>query len=124
MRRVRYSRPHHLTKLHDELVAAIPVLAPKPRKDGALYSPFTLSGDGTNLELQVPDDADTAAITAVVTAHDPTPPPPPPDPDAELAKQIGAATTLDELKAALLGKSGVLAAGTEDPQARVKGRPK
>jgi len=35
-----------------------------------------------------------------------SPPPPPPDPDEELAKAIEAATTLDELKAALLGRLG------------------
>lgn len=43
--------------------------------------------------------------------------PPPPieaDPDAELATAIAAATTLEELKAALLGRL--------NPNARVKGR--
>ena len=40
---------------------------------------------------------------------------PPPDPDAELAAAIGAAATLDELKAALLGTAG--------RQGRVRGRP-
>lgn len=33
-------------------------------------------------------------------------PPPPPDADAELAAAISVATTLDELKAALLGNAG------------------
>jgi len=36
------------------------------------------------------------------------PPPEPPDADAELAAAIQAATTLSELKAALLGQSGKL----------------
>jgi hypothetical protein len=40
-------------------------------------------------------------------------PVPQPDPDAELAAAITAATTLDQLKSALLGKSGI---------AKVKGR--
>lgn len=44
----------------------------------------------------------------------PTPPTPPPDPDDELAQAIAAATTLNELKAALLGHTTAAA---------VKGRP-
>lgn len=41
-------------------------------------------------------------ITEVLTTE--PAPPPPPDPDAELAAAIAAATTLEELKAALLGQ--------------------
>lgn len=55
----------------------------------------TYDGDGVPCEL--PDGA-----AVVVAAHDPTPVPVV-DPDAELEAAIGAATTLNELKAALLG---------------------
>jgi hypothetical protein len=77
---LRYSRPHHLGKLHDELLAAVPELAALERDDGSREAVFTLSGDGSRLELQVPDDLDQkaiAAIAAVVDAHEPSPPPPP-----------------------------------------------
>lgn len=68
-----YDRPHLLTKLHGELLAAVPALVPAPGEPARLL----IWGDGTTLTLTVPDDADEQAIAAVVAAHDPTPPPPP-----------------------------------------------
>jgi hypothetical protein len=101
--------PHHLSKLHDELLT-IPSIQPV---DGRAV--MTVSGDGQKLTLQVPDTADEGAIRQAVSSHDPTPPPPPPDPDAELAAAIAAVDTtgivdpaakaaVEALKGALLGK--------------------
>lgn len=84
-KRLTISRRHHLDKLHDELLAAIPALAPKANDAGEREAVFTLSGDGGELVLEIPDDVDEAAVAAVVNAHDPTPPPPPPPP---LAKRL------------------------------------
>lgn len=96
---------HHLSKLHDELLAEIPEVRPV---DGEAV--MLVSGDGAHLSLTVPDDADEAAIQSVVDAHDPTPPEPPPDPEDELAAAIEAATDMESLKAALLGKNAKVAA--------------
>ena len=104
---LRYERPHHLSKLHDELLVAIPALRPQPGPTGELEARLLIGGDGETVEMIVPDDLtpeDIAAIEAVVEAHDPTPPPPPPDPDAALREAVEQAQTLAELKAALLGR--------------------
>jgi hypothetical protein len=98
MKRLAFTRIHLLDKLNDELLAAIPALAPKANADSELEAVFTISGDGDELVLEVPDDVDEKAIAAVVDAHDPTPPAPPPDP----ALAIAAASTVEELKQAVL----------------------
>ena len=79
MKTLIYSRRHRLGKLHDELVAAIPSLAPIP--DGEFSrAVMTLGGDGrlggTTIEIVVPDDTDEQAVAAVVAAHDGTTPGP------------------------------------------------
>jgi hypothetical protein len=71
-----YTHPHHLSKLSDELMAAVPSIAPVPGPDGVNMAVMTLSDDGGDvITMTVPDEADEAAIAAVVAAHDPTPPP-------------------------------------------------
>ncbi len=96
MKTLTYVWPHDLARLHDELLAAGIAL---PLVDGC--SP--VQGRGDDIWITVPDDTDDAAIAAVVAAHDPTPAPES-DADAELAAAIEAATTLEQLKAALLGR--------------------
>lgn len=96
MKTLTFVRPHNLGKLHDELLAAG---VPLPLVDGCT----PVQGRGNEIMLTVPDDADEQLIAAVVAAHDPTAVPAP-DPDAELEAAIAAATTLEELKDALLGK--------------------
>lgn len=59
---------------------------------------------GTKIEVHGVGEADRDAVKAVVDAH--VPPPPPADPQAEFAAAVEAATTIAELKAALLGTSG------------------
>ncbi len=77
MKRVIFDVPHDLNRLHEELLAAVPGLAPKPctvRGRTAQEAVFYIGEDSDGrVELTVPDDADMAAIDAVVAAHDPTP---------------------------------------------------
>lgn len=69
MKRLRYDRANDLNKLHGELLAAVPSLAPTVGADGYKYAVFQIWGNGTYVEMNVPDDADEAAIAAVVAAH-------------------------------------------------------
>lgn len=95
-------------KLHDELIQAgfFPVLVENDKPDGAHIAP--------NTWLTFEDSTDMTAVQVVIDAHDPTPIVIP-DPDEEIAEAIQAATTLSELKAALLGNGKL---------ARVKGKMK
>lgn len=79
-------------KLHDELIVAgvIPQLVESLDADTWVTV----------------EDSQEVAVNAMVAVHDPTPLPDLPDPDEELAAAIVAATSLDELKNALLGKVG------------------
>lgn len=104
MKTLTFTQPHHLGKLHEELLAAVPSVQPVGSGDER-RAVMTVSGDGKRLELRVPDTADEAAIRSVVAAHDASPPAPPPDPNEELDAAIAAATTLEELKDALRGMS-------------------
>lgn len=115
--------PHHLSKLHDELLASVPSVRPVGTGENR-RAVMTISGDGTDLVLQVPDGADEAAIRTVVAAHDSTPLAPPVDPNEELSAAITSVDTstitdeatkkaIDDLKAALLGQTR---------QGRVSGR--
>jgi hypothetical protein len=108
--RLHYTLANDLTKLHDELIAAIPSLAPVPMDDppfpGALRPVMTVEGSGDNVWLTVPDDTDVAAVDAVIAAHDPTPPAPAPT-QAEQVDQIVAA-----------GKEALAAAPIETDEGR------
>ena len=76
--------PHNLARLHDEIIAALPELAPIERPDGERQARFSLSGRDEHIEIEVPDDLSEAAeaiIAAVIAAHDPTPTPIPTPPD-------------------------------------------
>ena len=66
-----YTTPHRLNKIHDELLAAIPSLRPDLESG---YPGAGVTGDGTTLVLEVPDDTDEQAVAAVVAAHDATTP--------------------------------------------------
>lgn len=65
-----------LTQLQDELMAAIPALAPVGGR-----ASFYLTGNEATREvwLRVPDAVDPAAVQAVVNAHTPKTATPPPD---------------------------------------------
>lgn len=58
---------------------------------------------GDHLRINA-DEADRATVERVVAEH--VPPPRPPDPDAEFRAAIQAASSIADLKAALLGTKG------------------
>ena len=70
MRVLHYTKTNNLSQLHDELLAALPVLR------GLMI----VEGTDEIIRLTVPDDADQTAIAAIVNAHVPraTPTAPPP----------------------------------------------
>lgn len=113
--RYTYQQPNNPLTLLAGLLSGIPELAPKAGAKGYKIAVFRLLTNGDEIAVDVDDDVAAgyaggpaqleADIGAVVASTDPTPPPPPPDPDEELAAAIQDAATLDELKAALLGKS-------------------
>ena len=71
MKRLHYTAPNDLSLLHDQLLAAIPSLRPTATKEGELTAVIRVEGLGANIWLTVPNDADNAAIQAVVEAHNP-----------------------------------------------------
>lgn len=80
MKRISYPSGNPI-KLVDEL-AAVPSLAPIVLENGWKEARFQIgSDDRGGVWLIVPDDADDAAIAAVLAAHDPTPAPVPALPD-------------------------------------------
>ena len=91
---VSMKEPYHLTQLTSELKVVVPQLeglaADNPRK---VFEVRRLSGDFT--------PAESATITTVIAAHVPTSPL---DPGSELDVAIASAITVEDLKAALLGK--------------------
>lgn len=73
MKKLHYVRPNDLSKLHDELLAAIPALRPVPMAAHPDHKEavMTVQGRGDDIWLTVPDDTDETAITTVVAFHDP-----------------------------------------------------
>lgn len=83
MKRLIFERPHNLRRIAEALRAQ-PGLAPEPDPElidpltgqpGALVSRVLVSGDGTTLVVQVPDEYDEALLDPLLDAHDPTPDP-------------------------------------------------
>lgn len=66
-----FTRPHALAQLHDELLAVCPQWFVATNTEGRRIALATVSGDGTTVELTVPESADAAVIGAVVQAHIP-----------------------------------------------------
>lgn len=90
------TQPHSLPQLHDELLAALPALAPTLRVEGpslgarvktAEYAEWLKTREGevpvqlyvelppdppNTVHITVPDDADQQSVAAVVAAHDPS----------------------------------------------------
>ncbi|HXI17889.1 MAG TPA: hypothetical protein VNM48_16125 [Chloroflexota bacterium] len=83
MKTLTYTQTHDLSQLHEEVLAALPALRDTLRVEGPssgaqVKDPdnagkyVTLPADPPDtFRLTVPDDADEAAIAAVVKAHDP-----------------------------------------------------
>lgn len=68
-----FTHPHDLRKLHTELLAAFPAWV-ETRPDGMKEARASVSGDGVVVVLWVPADTDAASVSAVVDAHSPIPP--------------------------------------------------
>lgn len=66
MKTLHYTRPHRLSQLHDELLAALPALRPV---EGVPV--MRLEGIGEDIWIGVPDPTSEAPVAAVVTAHVP-----------------------------------------------------
>lgn len=85
MQVVTVQKTCHLGKLNDELIVAIPALAPVlipgsgPDGRDARTAQFTLDGTSTQVRVSFPDSVSAASVQAVITAHNPTPPAPHPD---------------------------------------------
>jgi len=87
------------TKLHSELISV--GINPVPFNNDAPESGFIGS-----VWFDLPEGVTQEQVNAIVAVHDTALLPPQLDPDEELAAAITAATTLDQLKNALLGKVG------------------
>lgn len=86
MKRLHFVKAHDLSRLHDEILAAMPGLKPIPNIAGRVdtlrppTNPPTLElepqlhveGRGDDIWLTVPDNADETAIASVVQAHNPS----------------------------------------------------
>ena len=90
MRKLTYTKAHHLAKLNDELIAAFPNWI-KTNPNGSREALFSLSGDGSTVVLWMPDTQDEAAVAAIITTHSPTPAPTPFDRNKVLKEKIDAA---------------------------------
>ena len=77
MKQIRFEKSHDISKLQDELFAAIPALNPvlndagrlDPAGEVAREPVMWAHGLGNEIILTVPDDTDEAAIATVVAAH-------------------------------------------------------
>jgi hypothetical protein len=99
VKRLTFTRVHNLSQLHDELLAAIPALRPL---NGVPQ--ITVEGKDNSIRLTVADNADDAAITAVVNNHTPAPPPAPADLKQlaqDFRQAVNQANTLAQLKLAI-----------------------
>lgn len=86
-KRLHYTKPHHLSKLHDELLAVGIV-------------PERVEGEGD--DIWITTDAAAAAVAGVIEAHDQAPIPSPALSAKLLEDAVASASTLDEIKLALV----------------------
>lgn len=90
MQTLHFTKPHEINQLRQELEARGIQIIDLAHRDDDIW-------------ITVADDAPVATIEEVVNAHVPAPPPPPPPtPDELVIQELQTATTLDEVKAALI----------------------
>lgn len=70
MKRLHFTRPNNLSKLHDELLAAMPGLRPVLNAQGEREAVMQAEGKADDIWLTVPDSTDDVAVTTVVRDHD------------------------------------------------------
>ena len=86
MKTLHFVKANNLSALHDEILAAIPSLAPVRDSEGKGTPVMRVEGNASDIWLTVPSDANEAAIEAIIGAHDGTLPQP--DPSAERKTRI------------------------------------
>jgi hypothetical protein len=72
MKRLHFVKPNDLSRLHDQLLAGIPSLAPIRDARGVGKPVMTVEGLGDDIWLTVPDTEDEPTIAAIIQAHDPS----------------------------------------------------
>ena len=72
MKTLTYEKVCNLAALNDQLIAAIPALAPTTDASGNAHASLLLSANATETFVTVPDATDETAVASVVSAHDPT----------------------------------------------------
>lgn len=70
MKTLNYTMSSNLSLLNDEIMTAIPALAPTRDANGAGTPVMITKGNDTSVQLTVPDDTDEAVVQAVIDAHD------------------------------------------------------
>lgn len=98
MRPVTLTKPANLARLYNDLITAIPALAPVIGSDGDMHARVIVAADDKNLVLHVPDDFNDALLTPVLDAHDPTPDP---EPEPEPSRDDRLLAAVDSAKAAV-----------------------
>jgi len=77
MKTLHYARINDLSRLHDELLSAIPGLRPILNAQRQREAVMVVQGREDDIWLTVPDMADEVTIAAVVQSHNPLTPKPP-----------------------------------------------
>jgi len=106
LKQLEFNKPNDLSRLHDELLTALPVLAPI---NGVPQ--MRVEGKDLLIRLFVPDEADESAIQVVVNQHVRVPPSAPPDFRQlwqNYAQAVQSASNLNQLKQALLQEGRLL----------------
>ncbi len=92
MKTLHYTRPNNLGQLHRELLAAFPQWI-QVQPDGTKQTNVTVSGQGDDIWLTVPDDTDESAVRLCLDAHTPQDPASPaPDSSQVVLAQTAAST--------------------------------
>lgn len=71
MKILQYNKVHNLSKLHDEILTAIPTLKAEPGGRAIIH----LEGKDNDIWITVPDETNEQTIQMVVDTHNPTPDP-------------------------------------------------
>lgn len=106
MQRFEYSKPgRHLGQICDQILAAVPTLV-RVDSNGDRIARFMVDdgGQADGIRVFVPDGVRKATIDAVIAAH--TPAPPAPDPADVALAALKSATTIAQVKSALLALLG------------------
>ena len=110
MKILKFVRKHDLSQLHDELIAAIPSLAPvfpespDPDLPAAMIPVIGVYGRRSTIWISVPDDTDPEPVASLVAAHTPS--------TAPANENVSRLTRIEELLAA--GKTNWTAADRDE----------